>query len=226
MRIFLFLVFPFFSSFAQQPPRKFLVVGLTASTLTASSSKIANLQIVSGIEQGFFIAGGKDFSLSEEFDFQLRLKISETGGKIENSTFYIKEKFSTEIEKYRNATLKAEVYQIGFEANISHKIKFLKIFTGLQPSFIFFGTYKEKGVKKEDTLPGPIPPPPDQSTLLVDYNLLNLCGQGGASIQISEHFFIDISYHFTINNNVLLKYENMKINIKQNFLQIGLGYYF
>lgn len=65
-----------------------------------------------------------------------------------NSTFFIKNQLPYDLEKYRNADIRLSIYQLGAEINALYHYSSLAFYAGIQPSVIFFVSYKERNVKK------------------------------------------------------------------------------
>ncbi|MDO5104550.1 hypothetical protein [Capnocytophaga sp.] len=205
---------------------KYIAMGFTFSNIEAKAPEISNLRFLSDVKQGFFIAGGKQWQISSSLLIDICLKIAQSGGKLENTTFFIKKTFPDEIEKYRNATLKLTIYQVSTEINLIHYIGKLRIYTGIQPSLIFYGTLSEKNTKAPSP-PIPFPPEHQEPTKLKgNFDIFSLRGQTGVSLQLNKRLTVKISYHFGIFNTYEVYFEKTKIQFNHNSIQTGLGYYF
>lgn len=211
------------------PQQYSIEAGTLLSNIRVSLDKqITNIQVVSGNKIGYYVAFSKQYPINPKYSFQAKITLSESGGKIINSTFFIKETFPKEIEKYRNAEIRASIYQIGLGGNVIYQQQKTSLYIGIQPTIIFYGKYKEYNTKKISD--ENIEPPTENISLQEDkikFNTVSLRGQVGAYYPLDNNLLINIKYSFGITNSASLKLKSdWNIKINQNIFQLGIGYRF
>ena len=229
MKKCILLIFILGFSLSNSQNSSFITAGISLSHVTASSNS-TSIKLHSGVKTGIFISVGKEFNIyKNNFLLQTNIKIIESGGKINN---YIPPKTSIPdfLEKYRYSSYKLTIYHIDLETNFVYKTDFIKLYTGLKPSIIFYGKLAEDIQKR--TSPSS-PPSTDNSTstindnLINNYSIINMKGVTGITLfPFKKNFFLDFGYHFNITSPISLNLEKIKVNLNQNIFLIGLGYHF
>lgn len=229
MKKCILLIFILGFSLSNSQNSSFITAGISLSHVTASSNS-TSIKLHSGVKTGIFISVGKEFNIyKNNFLLQTNIKIIESGGKINN---YIPPKTSIPdfLEKYRYSSYKLTIYHIDLETNFVYKTDFIKLYTGLKPSIIFYGKLAEDIQKR--TSPSS-PPSTDNSTstindnLINNYSIINMKGVTGIALfPFKKKFFLDFGYHFNITSPISLNLEKIKVNLNQNIFLIGLGYHF
>ena len=229
MKKCILLIFILGFSLSNSQNSSFITAGISLSHVTASSNS-TSIKLLSGVKTGMFIGVGKEFNIyKNNFLLQTNIKIIESGGKINN---YIPPKTSIPdfLEKYRYSSYKLTIYHIDLETNFVYKTDFIKLYTGLKPSIIFYGKLAEDIQKR--TSPSS-PPSTDNSTstindnLINNYSIINMKGVTGIALfPFKKKFFLDFGYHFNITSPISLNLEKIKVNLNQNIFLIGLGYHF
>ncbi|MCK0201626.1 outer membrane beta-barrel protein [Ornithobacterium rhinotracheale] len=212
----------------------FMELGANSSHLFAFSD-ISSLQLLSGNKLGYYVGVGKIYGMSKQWDISVLAKLSETGGKIENTTYFIKQKFNKDIEKYRNATIKVSLYRLSSDINLNYNIDKTSIYTGLQPSILFFGVYKELSTTSDDgDVPGGggsgggIPNDDEVSRIRKNINIFQLRYQIGVKYKLSSKYSVNLSYYTDLINNLSLYVPEIKneIRFRQSTVQLGIIRFF
>ncbi|MDY3317286.1 hypothetical protein PG630_08210 [Riemerella anatipestifer] len=112
MRLLIILLFSCTLNAQISEQNRNLVAGVSLSNISVNFDDATSLELVSGKKLGYFIGFTKNYNISDKYFLDARIKFSEAGGTIKNSTYFIKTKFPNDLEKYRNALLKIAVYQI------------------------------------------------------------------------------------------------------------------
>lgn len=208
----------------------FIEAGANISNIKLSMREIASFQLISGDKLGYYLSVGKRIPMGENWNIVAKVNISETGGNADFSAFMIKQKLPVHLEKYKNASLKIALYQAGIEGSMMYEKDKFRIYVGFQPSLIFYGLYKEYGVKNASS--NIISGNQNMENLFfinddkVTYNTFSLKGQIGMEYFLNTRFFASMSYHFGITNAATLSLTSSGIIIQgnQRIFNIGLGY--
>ncbi|MCO7318818.1 outer membrane beta-barrel protein [Riemerella anatipestifer] len=203
-----------------------IFAGASLSNIIVNFDDATSLKLVSGKKLGYFIGVTKNYNISDKYFLDARIKLSETGGTIKNSTYFIKTKFPNDLEKYRNALLKISIYQIAIETNIGIQSKYISIYGGLQPSLVVFGIYKENHLQSIERKPSEEGKDIKTNEIRNNINLFNIKAQAGITVNVSKNYFIDMSYHFGLHKVASINAFNNSLNFNQSIIQIGGGVYF
>lgn len=214
-----------FSHFVGQDKNRktFVEAGTNISNIKISTSELTSLKLVSGNAFGYYIAVGKNYAISEAWSFNTKINISQTGGNIQNSAFFINQKLPDYLEKYKNAELKLSLYQTSIEGNFLYNTDKFQLYAGIQPSLIFYGIYKELGVKNIPNKGGNIGNPSNGGEK-IKINTFSLRGQLGLLYPFHPKFFAIIGYHFGITDSASFRVSGLKIRANQDIFQFGIGY--
>lgn len=214
-----------FSHFVgQDKNRKFSVeAGTNISNIKISTREFASLQLVSGNALGYYMAVGKNYTISEDWSFNTKINISQTGGNIQNSAFFINKKIPDYLEKYKNAELKLSLYQTSIEGNFLYNSDKFQLYAGIQSSLIFYGIYKEFGVINIPNEGGNTGNPSNGGEK-IKINTFSLRGQFGFLYPIHPKFFAIIGYYFGITDSASFRVSGLKIKANQDIFRFGVGY--
>ncbi|MEJ8597257.1 outer membrane beta-barrel protein [Riemerella anatipestifer] len=227
MRLFFIILFFSFGFKAQYfKQNRAIFAGASLSNVIINFDDTTSLKLVSGKKLGYFIGFTKNYNISDKYFLNARVKFSETGGTVKNSTYFIKTKFPNDLEKYRNALLKISIYQIAIETSVGVQTNHIRIYGGLQPSLIVFGIYKENHLKSIEGKPSEEGKDIITNEIKNNINLFNIKAQAGITVNISKNYFIDMSYHFGLHKVASIKAFNNSLNFNQSIIQIGGGVYF
>ncbi|MBT0549623.1 outer membrane beta-barrel protein [Riemerella anatipestifer] len=226
MRLLIILLFSCTLNAQISEQNRNLVAGVSLSNISVNFDDATSLKLISGRKLGYFIGFTKNYNISDKYFLDARIKFSETGGTVKNSTYFIKTKFPNDLEKYRNALLKIAVYQIAIETNIGIQTNRVRIYGGLQPSLIIFGRYKENYLKSIEGKPSEEGKDIKTNEIKNNINLFNIKAQTGITVNVSKNYFIDMSYHFGLHKITSINAFNNSLNFNQSIIQIGGGVYF
>ncbi|MRM82419.1 outer membrane beta-barrel protein [Riemerella anatipestifer] len=226
MRLLIILLFSCTLNTQISEQNRNLVAGVSLSNISVNFDGATSLKLISGRKLGYFIGFTKNYNISDKYFLDARIKFSETGGTVKNSTYFIKTKFPNDLEKYRNALLKIAVYQIAIETNIGIQTNRVRIYGGLQPSLIIFGRYKENYLKSIEGKPSEEGKDIKTNEIKNNINLFNIKAQTGITVNVSKNYFIDMSYHFGLHKVASINTFNNSLNFNQSIIQIGGGVYF
>ncbi|AKP68666.1 outer membrane beta-barrel protein [Riemerella anatipestifer] len=226
MRLLIILLFSCTLNAQISEQNRNLVAGVSLSNISVNFDGATSLKLISGRKLGYFIGFTKNYNISDKYFLDARIKFSETGGTVKNSTYFIKTKFPNDLEKYRNALLKIAVYQIAIETNIGIQTNRVRIYGGLQPSLIIFGRYKENYLKSIEGKPSEEGKDIKTNEIKNNINLFNIKAQTGITVNVSKNYFIDMSYHFGLHKIASINAFNNSLNFNQSIIQIGGGVYF
>ncbi|MDY3547002.1 outer membrane beta-barrel protein [Riemerella anatipestifer] len=226
MRLLIILLFSYTLNAQISEQNRNLVAGVSLSNISVNFDDATSLKLISGRKLGYFIGFTKNYNISDKYFLDARIKFSETGGTVKNSTYFIKTKFPNDLEKYRNALLKIAVYQIAIETNIGIQTNRVRIYGGLQPSLIIFGRYKENHLKSIEGKPSEEGKDIKTNEIKNNINLFNIKAQTGITVNVSKNYFIDMSYHFGLHKIASINAFNNSLNFNQSIIQIGGGVYF
>ncbi|VDH02656.1 outer membrane beta-barrel protein [Bergeyella zoohelcum] len=209
--------------------QKYFVEGGGVYSTLKVSSNFTDTQLVSDKKKGYFIAFGNKYILNRQWSAEAKIKLSETGGKVSNSTFFIKNQLPYDLEKYRNADIRLAIYQLGAEINALYHYSSLAFYAGIQPSVIFFVSYKERNVKKKQNNGGNSISM-EESVVGNDdkkINILSVKGQIGSMYSFTPKWYLQLGYHFNITNMVtVLLNNNWRFSFNETVYQLGVGYRF
>lgn len=233
MKYFIFVIYVLFITNLYGQKNKnnyFIELGANSSHFFAFSD-ISSIQLLSGNKLGYYVGAGKIYRKSEQWDISFLVKLSETGGKVENNTHLIKQKFSPDIEKYRNATIKLSLYRLSTDINLNYNIDKSSIYAGLQPSVLFFGVYKEIGIVPNNN--GQVPvgggiSDEEASRIRKNINIFQLKYQIGLKYKLSSQYSLNISYYTDLVNNLSVYIPLIKsdIRFRQSTIQLGVVRFF